>query len=90
MLKGLSDSLSSPWLTGKTIPRGERKLEVLCDLRLDKDGCTLIALIGILLVDGGMVLLRIVAAFHDAGYELSQLGESVARVVNVSLRLGNR
>ena len=64
-------SLSSPRLTCKAIPRGEGKLEALRHLRLNEDGCTLVTLVRVLLVYGSVVLLRVVAAFHDAVDELS-------------------
>ena len=42
------------------------KLEALRNFRLYENGCALVALVGILLVDRGVMLLRGVAAFHDA------------------------
>jgi hypothetical protein len=58
-------------LTGKAIPGCERELEALGDFRFNEDGCAFITLVGVLLVDGGVVLLRVVAALHDARHELS-------------------
>ncbi len=78
-------SLSSPRLTGKTVPRGERELEAFCDFCLDEDGCTLVALVCVLFVNCSVMLLRVIATFDDAGEQLSQLAESVTRVVNMRL-----
>lgn len=64
-------SLSSPCLTSQTVPRGMRKLEPLRNLRLHEDRCTLVALVRVLFVNGGMVFLRVVAALHDARDQLS-------------------
>lgn len=81
------DSLSSPSLSGKTVPGGKWKLETLCKFCLNEDGRALVSLVRILLVDSSVVLLRVIAAFHDTGHQLSQLAHCVARVMNVSLRL---
>lgn len=48
-----------------------RKLEPLRNLRLHEDRCTLVALVRVLFVNGGMVFLRVVAALHDARDQLS-------------------
>jgi hypothetical protein len=59
-------SLSSPRLTSKTVSQGIWKLEALCNFRLYEDGCALVAFVGVLLVDRGVMLLRVIAALHDA------------------------
>ena len=65
MQRQVAYSLSPPRLTSKTVPRHVGEREALGDLRLDEDRSPLIALVGVLLVDGGMVLLGVVAAFKD-------------------------
>ena len=80
-------SLSPPRLTSKTVPGHERQREALRDLRLHKDRCALIALVGVLLVNGSMVLLGVVAALEDRAEKLAELTQSVARVVNMRLGL---
>jgi hypothetical protein len=67
-------SLAPPGLTSKTVSGHERKRKALAQLGLDKDGCALIALVGVLLVDGRMVLLWVVAAFKNGIQELAKLG----------------
>lgn len=62
-------------------------MEALGDFCLHKDRCTLITLVGVLFVNRGVVLLRVVAALHNAGNKLSQLTEGVPGVVNMRLRL---
>jgi hypothetical protein len=79
------NSLSPPRLPRKTVTGQEWKLEALGDLLLDKDGCALIALVGVFLVDGSVVLLRIVAALEDDGDELSKLAQGVAGIMHVCL-----
>jgi hypothetical protein len=68
-------SLSSPGLavSGKAIPGCERELEVLAELRLHKDGSALVALIGVLVVNGCMVLLRDIAALLKRDDQLAKL-----------------
>lgn len=55
-------------MTRKAIPGCERELEALDKFVLDEDGCSLVALICILLVNCGVMLRRIVAALQDGGH----------------------
>lgn len=80
-------SLPPPRLTCKAVPRHERKGEALSELLRHEGRCTLVALVGILLEHGCVVLLRVVTAFEDDRNELSQLAQSVAGVMYVRLRL---
>jgi hypothetical protein len=82
-------SLSPPCLASKTVPGHKGQREALRDLCLDEDGSTLIALVGVLLVHSGVMLLWVVTALQDDGDELSKLGQCVAGVMYVCLRLGN-
>lgn len=65
MQREVGNSLSLPRLTRKTVSRNERKREALGEFSLDKDRRTLIALVSVLLVDGCVMLLWVVAAFQD-------------------------
>jgi hypothetical protein len=67
------DSLSPPGLPSEAVSGLERKLEALGNLRLNKDGCALVALVGVLFVDGCVVLLWVITALQDDGNELSKL-----------------
>lgn len=64
-----------------------RQLEALLNLGFHEQRCTLVALIGVLLEDSGVVLLRVFAAFEHDRYKRAKLGPGVARVVNVGLAL---
>ena len=72
---GLLYSLSSPVLAmaGKAISRHERKLEALIELGLDKDGSTLVTLVGVLVVDGSVMLLWVLAAFEHNRQQRAKL-----------------
>ena len=80
-------SLAPPGLTSKTVSGHRREQEALAQLGLDEGGRALIALVLILLVNGGVVLLGVVTTLEDHHQELSKLGQGVTRVVHVSLRL---
>lgn len=45
------------------------ELEALSDLGFDKERSTLVTLVGVLLEDGGVVFLRLLAAFQNDRYE---------------------
>jgi hypothetical protein len=70
-------SLAPPGLTSETVSGHEREREALAQLGFDEDGRALIALIGVLLVDGGVVLLGVIATLEDNVQELSKLGQGV-------------
>jgi hypothetical protein len=80
-------SLSPPRLTSETVPGHERQRETLRDLGLHEDRCALIALVGILFIDSGVMLLRIVTAFENGAEQLADLTQCVARVMNMCLGL---
>lgn len=60
-------------MTSKAVPRHERELEALDDFRLNEEGCLLVPLVGVLVVDRAVMLLWVVAAFKDYGYQLAEL-----------------
>jgi len=60
-----------------------RKYKTFGELTFYEDGSTLVTLVGVLLVDGGVVLARVVAAFEDGGDKVAELRVGVLRVVNV-------
>lgn len=72
---GLGYSLSPPGLavSGKAVPRRERELEVLAELRLNKDRGTLVALIRVLVVNSRVVLLGVIAALLECSHQLAEL-----------------
>jgi hypothetical protein len=85
MRRQVAYSLSPPRLTSKTVPRHERQRQARGDLRLDEDRGALIALVGVLLVDSGVMLLWVVAALENGAEELSKLTQSVTRVMDMML-----
>jgi hypothetical protein len=85
MRRQVAYSLSPPRLASKTVPRQVRQRKALGDLRLDEDRGALIALVGVLLVDSGVMLLWVVAALENGAEELSKLTQSVTRVMDMML-----
>lgn len=83
MRRQVAYSLSPPRLTSKTVPRQVRQRESFRDFGLNEDGGALVALVGVLLVDSGVMFLWVVAALQDGAEELAKLTESVARVVDM-------
>lgn len=64
-------SLPSQAMSRKAFPGVERELEAIGDLALNKDGGAFVAFVGVLVVNGGMMLLRVVATFENGGDQLA-------------------
>jgi hypothetical protein len=58
-------------MTSKAVSGREWKLKSLGEFRLDEDRCSLVALVRVLFVDGGVVLLRLLAALYDDREQLT-------------------
>jgi hypothetical protein len=58
-------------MSRKAVSGGERELEAIGDLGLNKDGGPFVAFVGVLLVNGGVMLLRVIAAFENGIHQLT-------------------
>ena len=64
-----------------------RESKALVHFGLHKDGGALVSAVGVLLVDGSVVLLGALTALDDHRYEGAKLGPGVSGVVNVGMSL---
>ena len=80
-------SLPSQSLACHAVPGAEREFEALGELISDENGCSLVALVGVLFIHCSVMLLRILAAFNNSDDHATKLLHSIARIMNVSHRL---
>lgn len=88
--RALIQTICSPVLPALLITVADRaapwvdwKLETLLHLGLDKQRGTLVALVGVLLEDSSVVLLRVLTALYHNGKELSELAVGVVGVIHM-------